>query len=182
MPERHTGQNIAERLTSIMNNHHIPLSSIIAVVKDNARNMTCALNLLNESFGWKCFGQTCFGHSLQLVVNDALKWDEIKDGLIQARKLVGHVRHSALATHNLLSVSKSVNGSDDNSDDGAISQDDGDDEGLEGVGVGSGLKLVQDVKTRWNSTYDMCARLAKQRWNIAKVCSNLLLLMISITV
>jgi hypothetical protein len=34
------------------------------------------------------------------------------------------------------------------------------------------LKLVQDVKTRWNSTYDMCARLVTQRWNVAKVHGN----------
>lgn len=43
MPERHTGQNIAERLTKIADEWNIETMQISAIVHDNAANAVCGV-------------------------------------------------------------------------------------------------------------------------------------------
>ncbi len=45
MPERHTGQNISDRLTKTVDDWAIPISSISACVDDNAANTVNGLDL-----------------------------------------------------------------------------------------------------------------------------------------
>ena len=74
-----------------------------------------------------------FGHTLQLSVSSiSLQMAAV------GRKIVGHFKHSALATTSLKSKKASLN----------IPQ------------------LIQDVSTRWNSTYIMLERLIEQHWAI----------------
>ena len=66
MPERHTGQNIAERLIKIADEWNIKAMQISAIVHDNAANAVCGV----EKTDWSHFD--CVGHTLQLCVNSGL--------------------------------------------------------------------------------------------------------------
>ena len=77
----------------------------------------------------------CFAHTLQLAIEDGLKVPQISKTLGAARKLVGHFSHSALATNCLLSKQIDL----------------------------LKLKLIQDVPTRWNSSFFTMERLLKLR-------------------
>ena len=77
----------------------------------------------------------CLAHTLQLAIEDGLKLPQISKSLGAARKLVGHFSHSALATNCLLSKQTDL----------------------------PKLKLIQDVPTRWNSSFFMMERLLKLR-------------------
>ena len=137
MPERHTGENIAETLRSAIKEWKIDERRISAVVHDNASNM----NLAIEKVG--CGDVPCFTHTLQLAVNSGLQNGPINRLSSVARKLVGHFKHSSLAMTALKDKQQHLN----------ISQH----------------HLVQDVVTRWNSTYFMYERLLEQRWAIYAV-------------
>ena len=78
---------------------------------------------------------TCFAHTLQLAISDGLKLPQIAKTLGAARKLVSHFNHSLLATKALLD--KQTNGQK--------------------------LKLIQDLATRWNSSFHMMERILKLR-------------------
>jgi hypothetical protein len=77
----------------------------------------------------------CFAHTLQLAIEDGLKLPQIAKTLAAARRVVGHFSHSVLATSALLSKQDSI----------------------------PALKLIQDVPTRWNSSFLMMQRLLKLR-------------------
>lgn len=80
----------------------------------------------------------CFSHSIQLVVHDGLlSQRSVCDVLASGRKIIGHFKHSPLATSR-----------------------------LEAVQTGLGMptkRLIQDVPTRWNSTFYMTASLLEQK-------------------
>ena len=77
----------------------------------------------------------CFAHTLQLAIEDGLKVAQISKTLSVSRQLVGHFNHSVIAT------------------DGLLSKQEGPQK----------LKLIQDVQTRWNSSFLMLQRLLKLR-------------------
>ena len=79
---------------------------------------------------------SCFSHTLQLSIEDGLKLNQIARVLGAARKLVAHFSHSVVATNALLAKQNDTS---------------------------KPLKLVQDVPTRWNSSYFMMERLLKLR-------------------
>ncbi|KAK6196399.1 hypothetical protein SNE40_001632 [Patella caerulea] len=134
MANKHTGVNIASYLTDLAKEFNI--KDITAVVTDNAANMRVALRHVNDVMENETTVEHtgCFAHTLQLAVNDGLKLNAIDRVLGAARKLVGHFNHSVVATETLLKVQ----GSDPK-------------------------KLIQDVATRWNSSYFMLRRLLELR-------------------
>ena len=69
--------------------------------------------------------------------------DPLRDLIAAARKLVGHFKHSVAAVASLNEKQKAMNVPEH--------------------------RLIQDVCTRWNSTYMMMERLAEQRWTIYAV-------------
>lgn len=85
----------------------------------------------------------CFGHTLQLAVNAGLDLSLISRLTAMCRKIVGHFKHSVVAMGALRERQRGMN----------IPQH----------------SLLQDVATRWNSTYFMYERLAEQRWAIYAV-------------
>ena len=100
-----------------------------AFVHDNAAVAVKA----SKDGGWKYI--TCATHSLQLIVNRGLAEQRtLIDAVAVARKLVGHFKHSAKATATLDEIQRKK-------------------------GVSQPLKILQDVPTRWNSTYYMVERL-----------------------
>ena len=90
-------------------------------------------------FGWP--DVPCFGNTLQLCVAKGLS--AVSRLTAIARKLVGHFKHSSLAMTSLDEKQKTLN----------IQEH----------------KLIQDVITRWNSTYFMLERLIEQRLAIHAV-------------
>ncbi len=86
----------------------------------------------------------CAAHRLQTALKHALEDDEISSMLSAARKLVGHFKHSTKATTALKVAQKSK----------------------------KPKKVIQDVSTRWNSSYYMLARLNLLHQPIVSVLSD----------
>ena len=80
---------------------------------------------------------SCFGHTLQLAVNTGLALNAIARLTAVCRKIVGHFKHSVVAMGALAERQRSLKIAEHS--------------------------LIQDVATRWNSTYFMYERLAEQR-------------------
>ncbi|XP_062505685.1 E3 SUMO-protein ligase ZBED1-like [Corticium candelabrum] len=91
---------------------------------------------------WKCLG--CFGHTINLCVKAGLKQQQIQVALARCSRLVKFFRKSTVAA-NLLTKKQAA---------------------LESPVH----KLVKDVETRWNSTYDMVQRIIEQQ---GPVCATL---------
>jgi len=92
MAERHTGSNIAARIREVLQMWNVRDNHASAVMTDNASNMTADLNDLEWSH------LPCFAHTLQLAVNKMLDVNSLNQMFSLARKMVGHFKHSALAT------------------------------------------------------------------------------------
>lgn len=82
-------------------------------------------------------GVSCFIHTLQLAINTALKHDTMAQILVKSRRIVTHFNHSNQAQSKLRDLQQELNLSNH--------------------------QLVQDVCTRWNSTYYMISRLLEQK-------------------
>ena len=95
MPERHTGENIADRLKTATNEFNIE-NKVKIWVHDNARNMESAGNLCDK---WGDLG--CFGHTLQLCLKPARELPFVAKLTNRCRKLVGHFKHSTTLTATL---------------------------------------------------------------------------------
>lgn len=92
MPERHTADNLVDKLKSIVSEIHL-CGKITDVVHDKARNMVSAGNTCPD---WDDAG--CFAHTLQLCIKHALELPSVSKLISRARKLVGHSKHSATVT------------------------------------------------------------------------------------
>ncbi|CAI5678562.1 zinc finger BED domain-containing protein 4-like [Oreochromis niloticus] len=80
----------------------------------------------------------CFAHTLQLVVNEGLLAQRgVCDAVTVGRKIVGHFKHSPQAYSRLEDIQMELNMSP--------------------------KRLIQDVRTRWNSTYYMIKTLTEQK-------------------
>ncbi|XP_049333290.1 E3 SUMO-protein ligase ZBED1-like [Astyanax mexicanus] len=144
LEERHTGSNIAAWIEQTVEMFEIPPKKIMALVHDNGSNMVLAANILQEKHGW--ISVHCAGHTLQLIVNNALKHPQISKALGASRCLVEHFKRSELASSKLKAKQKQM-GTPEH-------------------------KLVQDISTRWNSTYYMMNRLLEQRWPLTATLSD----------
>jgi len=81
---------------------------------------------------------SCFAHTLQLSLHDAiLSQQSVATLMRDSRKLVGHFKHSSSATSRLHDIQREI-----------------------GLPV---HQLLQDVTTRWNSSYIMLDRLSEQK-------------------
>lgn len=137
LTERHTKEVIIEKLDTLTTEWGIK-DKVVACVHDAASNMkeTTANN------DWEDVG--CSAHKLHLVVTAALGIDKVTNSTLSklvsaSSRLVGHFSHSVIASQELekrqAEMTKDV----------------------------QPVKLIQYVKTRWNSVYDMFERLHKLR-------------------
>lgn len=104
---------------------------VVFVVTDNADNV---VNAVKDVMGWKHMG--CFAHSLNLVVTRAVNKNHDVVTLIETvKRIVSHFKRSTQSTEKLIEYQ--VRNNEPNN---------------------KPKKLIQDVSTRWNSTYFMLKR------------------------
>jgi hypothetical protein len=121
MQQRHTSENIGNTISEIAADFGI--EDISCITHDNAANMTAALpNINGESLH-----MPCFGHTLQLVVEEALNNRDPSNAIAAGRNVVNHFRRSTLATDELHKRQKQMNLPE--------------------------LSLIQDVSTRWGPVW-----------------------------
>ncbi|XP_041468262.1 E3 SUMO-protein ligase ZBED1-like [Lytechinus variegatus] len=139
-PQRHTTQALQNQLRRVTEEWGL-MNKVVGVVHDNAANVRrVGEGILANDIG-------CAAHTLQLCINSALNSvPSIRSMSAAATRLVGHFKHSVIATNALESEQRQM--------------------GIEEH------KLIQAVKTRWNSTFDMLRRLKEQRWAVCRVLSN----------
>ena len=133
----HTGANIGKRMVEIANEFGVA-ARVFAVTHDEAANQCAGIRATRDESQQQGFdGQwklvVCVAHRLQTCLRWALDVDDIASVVAAGRKLVGHFRHSAKATHALKVAQEKAEMSP--------------------------KKVIQDVPTRWNSTFYMLRRL-----------------------
>ncbi|KAM3837993.1 E3 SUMO-protein ligase ZBED1-like [Diretmus argenteus] len=144
LEERHTAANIVTWMEEILEKYKIPPTKIKAVVHDNGANIVAAMRLLEEKHGWASV--RCAGHTLQLIIKDALKDSNISRAVSASRSVAGFFHHSELASTKLKAKQKQM-GTEQHA-------------------------MIQDVSTRWNSTFYMMQRLLEQRWPVTATLSD----------
>ncbi|KAJ8916450.1 hypothetical protein NQ315_014667 [Exocentrus adspersus] len=136
----HTATEIAAELKRTATEWEI-IDKILIVVSDNASNVTKAIT---DVLKLKHYG--CFAHTLNLVVQDALK---SQSAIIEKIKtIVNHFKRSPQATEKLLKCQQQL-------------------------GSTELLKVILNVETRWNSTYYMIKRLITIQEAIRSTVANL---------
>ncbi|KAF3836725.1 hypothetical protein F7725_004189 [Dissostichus mawsoni] len=85
LEERHSGVNIMTWLEEVIAKYDILPTKIKAVVHDNGSNIVAAMRMLEEKHSWASV--RCSGHTLQLIVNNALKEPSISRAVGAARHL-----------------------------------------------------------------------------------------------
>ena len=116
-----------------------------ALEKWNIEHTRCHLVVRDNAANiTKCFTDLglsstgCFAHTVQLAVNEGiLSQRYVTDIIATCRRIVGHFKHSSSATSRLHDYQKQL-------------------------GIAN-HQLIQDVSTRWNSTYYMMERMLEQR-------------------
>ncbi|KAL4119491.1 hypothetical protein QTP88_012298 [Uroleucon formosanum] len=96
MRESHTGVNIANLLSDILNKWGIK-DKIVTIVSDNGSNIKNAINV------HLCkHHHPCVAHTLNLSINEAIMSNkDFQDVLKKCRTLVGHFKHSVFASEKL---------------------------------------------------------------------------------
>ena len=80
--EDHSGQNIAEVITDVLENWRLNSTKLVATTTDNGSNFVAAFNSLE----W--FRISCFGHNLDLAINKALNVDRVHRAVKRCCSLV----------------------------------------------------------------------------------------------
>lgn len=141
--DAHTSENLAREMKDILETEWNILDKIICVTTDNAANIKKAVvDILKKRH---C---SCAAHTLNLVVQDTIKDNELLIRLIEkCRAIVTYFKRSNNAAYKLKQVQEQMQ--------------------LEP------LKLKQDVQTRWNSVYYMLERLDKVKIPLSAAISSL---------
>ncbi|XP_072375206.1 E3 SUMO-protein ligase ZBED1-like [Diabrotica undecimpunctata] len=143
--ERHTSINLARALQTIIEEWSLT-NKVSLIVSDNAANIKKAI----EDLGMKHLG--CFAHSLNLIVQDALKL--VEPTITKVKSIVTHFKKSSAANAKLMQYQKNL-------------------------GTSCPKKILQDVSTRWNSTFVMLQRFVELEESIR---STIALLNISLPI
>ncbi|XP_049326832.1 zinc finger BED domain-containing protein 4-like [Astyanax mexicanus] len=128
----HTSSALSMAFENMFETWKISKENIHVVLRDNARNIAKAMVECGVP------SLPCMAHTLQLAVHDGVfSQRSISDVVALSRRIVGHFKHSHLASSRLKTIQTEV-----------------------------GLQpkvLQQDVSTRWNSTFYMLQTLLEQK-------------------
>ncbi|XP_043262245.1 E3 SUMO-protein ligase ZBED1-like [Colletes gigas] len=130
VPEKHTHKYIQSTIFNSLQTWSIDIEKPAFFTTDNGRNIAKAINTYEK---WTRI--PCFGHCLQLVIKSAMKnYKEYEELRKRCRSIVTFFAKSTTAREKFMNVQKTL---DDKQ---------------------TPLKLIQEVDTRWNSTYAMFKR------------------------
>ncbi|XP_036336097.1 zinc finger BED domain-containing protein 1-like [Rhagoletis pomonella] len=129
----HSGENIASSIRHVLTEWKI-FDKVTTIVTDNAQSMVKACRLLK-----KCH-LPCFAHSLNLVMQDVLSHDNLKELISKCKKIVAFFKSSSIAYAKFCAAQGE-----------------------------NPLCLVQEVTTRWNSAYKMISRILATKDAITSV-------------
>jgi hypothetical protein len=146
IPHPHNGEKIKNILLDTFENYEIN-DKIVSITSDNARNNIKGLNLLNEYLVENLKLENicqfpCFGHILNLSINDGIK--EFESIISKLRQIGSSIKNSSKKSQSYENTCK------------AIDQ--------------TFTKLKRDTYIRWNSTYEMIDRGLKMKSVIQIVC------------
>ena len=137
-----TAEHIKEELEAVMKEWGIT-SKVIAVVTDNAANMTAAIKRMAP-----VYHIPCYAHTLNLVVQDSLKSLKVLAGARdKIRAIVSFFHHSTKAATALEEEQRKEHR--------------------------ELKKLKQEVRTRWNSTAEMIERFLELSSSVRRVLADL---------
>lgn len=127
-PGSHTGENIEQMIRTMMADWGITEERQHILVRDGAANMALGTRLANMS------SVHCFLHILDLIVRESI-FDQraVIDMRAKVKRISTHFSHSSLGCNELKNLQREQ-------------------------GIKQPLITVQDVPTRWNSTYMMLER------------------------
>ena len=137
-PTKHTGVNISEMADEVMKSYNIPTSKIHHIVTDNASNMIAGIENLELHFETEHLRLSCFLHTTQLIINHSIfEQPGIKSIIKTCKDIATYYRKSPGASQEFKAIQLEHNL--------------------------PSLKLIQDIVTRWNSTYYMLDRFIVER-------------------
>ena len=142
-PEQHAGDNM-EKLKEIVSEYEIDNNSIFAIVHDQGSNFQWAGWILEDHKQW--ISVNCTAHCLHLCVIEGFGISDVAQALSAAKAVVKHFHHSARATEELQKRQESMNQPKQ--------------------------KLINDCKTKWNSTFYMLESLLQNWWSISAVLAD----------
>jgi hypothetical protein len=136
MHTSHRGDNQADTVMKVLDEWGLK-GKVYAVVTDNASSaVKCVSKLIRKGYAEKHV--RCCAHTLQLCVNDMLKCsDDVAQMLKRCKDTVSLFHHSVVLSESLKDAQTKLKV--------------------------TSRKLKQAVPTRWNSTYEMLARLVDQQ-------------------
>ena len=111
-----------------------PFQKPLPITTDNAANIVKAIEIASSDFSPHI---RCYAHCLNLAAQKAMEISSVSKLLGRIRRVVIFYHSSSTATHILKEKQKALE----------LPQH----------------KLVQDVRTRWNSSYDMTKRYLEQQ-------------------
>ncbi|KAF0713571.1 zinc finger BED domain-containing protein 4-like [Aphis craccivora] len=141
----HTSEYISQMFEEVIFEWGLNKSQIIAIVTDSGANIKKAAK---DTFGTRKW-IPCFAHTINLIANYSI------DNCANLNELVEKVRSIVKYVKNSVNVSDELRQYQAN----------------DGIPEGNMLKMILDVKTRWNSLYYMVDRFL----NLFKIISNILL-------
>lgn len=142
MPESHTAKNTYNHLKKALSDWNL-YDRVTSVVHDNAPYMVAAIRDYWNADHEMEVSVRCFCHSLQCVVERALKEEVLSECLRKISSIVGHFKHSNKTSAALTSAQKKTNLPNH--------------------------RLISHCVTHWNSAFAMIGRVIEQRKAICHV-------------
>lgn len=146
LDKNHTAEYLTYSLSTVIENFKLERSKITAIITDSAANIKLAIE---KTIG-KHKQLFCFAHILSHIVSDALSnMPHAQEIISKVKKIVTIVRRSVVASDELKHLQL-----------------------RDGKTEGTVLKFIQDVATRWNSTFYMLNRFLELEQYVYPVISR----------